>query len=121
MPVVLPFRPSIGAYQFRSVLLGSEYRFRVRWNRVDLSWYFDLREVSGEPIVLSVRIVLGVYFARASTHRLFREGAMVARIPQGDDRREAGFGDLGARVQIFYFTYDELLEEIQGFLQRGGP
>ena len=116
MPVILPFRPSDGSYRFRSILLGSEYLFRVRWNSVDRdyagSWFFDVLEFDERPIVIGIKIVLGVYYGRVSTHPLFREGAMVPRIPHGDDRREPGFDDMGTRVQVWYFTRDEVAAEI---------
>lgn len=121
MPVILPFRPSIGNYTFRSILIGVEYRFKVHWNSREEAYYFDVREITNEPIVYGVKAVLGVYFGRETTHPLFRKGAMVCRVPQGDDRREARFEDFGTRVQVWFFTVDEVVDEIIGNLVRGGP
>jgi hypothetical protein len=121
VPVVLPFKPSVGNYQFRSVLSSVEYLFQVRWSNREQFYYFDVAESDGTPIVIGIKAVLGVYYGRVSTHPLFRQGVMAPRIPQGGDRREAQFDDFGVRVQVWYMTNAEVLEEILGNLQRGGP
>jgi len=92
----------------------------VKWNRIEEAYYLDVYQADGEPILYSVKLVLGAYLGRASTHALFRRGVLVCR-PQDSDRSEARFDDLGTRVQLWYFTIDDLAEEILGNLQRGGP
>jgi len=113
MPVILPLQPSVGTYRFRSVLQTVEYGFRMRWNSRDSSWYLDVREADQTPIALGLRVVLGAYLGRVSTHFIFRNGALVARVPHGDDRREAGFDDMGTRVQLWYFDRAEVIQEMQ--------
>jgi hypothetical protein len=116
MPTILQFRPSISSYRFGAVLQDEEYIFDVRWNSRDSAWYFDVREIDETPIKLGIKVVLGTYFGRSSNHPLFHEGAMVARPPSTTDRREATFDDLGTRVQIWYYTRDEIVQEIIGNL-----
>jgi hypothetical protein len=116
MPVILPFRPSVGNYRFSAVLASTEYLFDVRWNSRARAFYFDVREADETAIVLGIKAVLGVYYGRRANHPLFRQGALVARIPHGAARGEATFDDLGARVQVWYFTRDEVVEEIYSTL-----
>lgn len=118
MPAVLQFRPGVGWYRFGAILRNEEYVFDVRWNLRDNAWYFDVLEIDETPIVLGIKVVLGVYFGRRSNHPLFRDGAMVAR-PTGKDRSEPGFLDLGSRVQVWYFTRQELVQEIIGNITGG--
>lgn len=121
MPTILPFKPAESHYTFRCVLRDVEYRFRVRWNSRDVAWYFDIREPDLTPIILGCKVVLGAYFGREIVHPLFRDGAMLCRIPHGDDRRDPGFDDMGERVQVWYFTRDEIVAEIMETLRRRGP
>lgn len=117
MAVILPFRPSVGWYGFRSILAKREYDFEVRWNVREGAWYFNVSSANLKPIIRGARICLGVCFGRWSTHTLFREGVMVARIPHGQPRGEPQFDDLGTRVQIWYLTKDEVIEEVMASLQ----
>lgn len=124
MPVILPFKSGVGDYTFSAVLRDVEYQFRVRWNSREDAWFFDVKEPDLTPIATGIKVVLGAYFAREITHPLFRDGAMVCRIPHGDDRREPGFDDIGgqdARVQVWYFTRAEVVAEIMETLRRRGP
>lgn len=121
MPVILPFKSGVGDYKFTAILRDTEYNFRVRWNSREDAWFFDIKEPDLTPIATGIKIVLGAYFAREITHPLFRDGAMVCRVPHGDDRREPGFDDMGGRVQVWYFTRAEVVSEIMETLRRRGP
>lgn len=112
MPTILPFRPAIGQYGFRALIEDVEYAFSVHWNSTDKAWYFSIFTENNEPIAEGIKVVRGVYFARWSTHPLFRNGAMVARAPVNDRKGEATFDDLGIRIEIWYFNRDELAQEI---------
>ena len=121
MPVILPFKPNLSDYTFSCVLRDVEYQFRVRWNSREDAFFFDIREPDLTRIATGIKLVLGAYFAREITHPLFRDGAMVCRVPHGDDRREPGFDDTGTRVQVWYFTRAEVASEIMETLRRRGP
>lgn len=121
MPVILPFRNSVSPYRFGVTLRNTEYVFdRVRWNTRESAWHFDLREVNLTPIAFGLKIVLGAYIARRVNHILFNDGVLVVRIPQGADRREPQYDDLGVRAQAWYFTRDEMVSEIYGSIAEGG-
>jgi len=130
MPVVLPLRPSIGAYRFTLQLEDVQYRFRLKWNSVERPgsapatpgvitapakgmWYMDIAEFDGTPILAGVKIVLGSYLGRWSNHPLILNGVFVARssAPIHDD---PGFDDLGVTVQVLYFNRADLAAEMLG-------
>lgn len=121
MPVILPFKPGVGDYTFTAILRDTEYPFRVRWNSREDAWFFNIQEPALTPIATGIKVVLGAYFAREITHPLFRDGALVCRVPHGDDRREPGFDDMGLRVQVWYFNREEVVAEIMETLRRRGP
>ncbi len=110
MATVLPLTPSIPLYTFRSVLGGVTYGFRMRWNSVEELWYMDVFEEDGTVIIRSIAIVIGAYLGRSSTHALFMGGLFVAR-DTTRQWREAGFDDLGTRVEVWFFTNDEARQE----------
>lgn len=121
MPVVLPLKPSIGNFTFRTLLLDNEYLFRCRWNRQTLAYYLDVSESDKTPILYGMKVVLGTYLGRSSTHPLFRRGVFAPRIPLGTDRREAQFADLGVRVQVWYFTNEEAFAQVANTLTGTTP
>lgn len=105
--IVLPFIPSVGRYRFSTVIEDTQYVFDVRWNTRDAAWYFDVREADLTIIASGLKIVLGTYIGRQSTHSLFSDGVFVA-YDQSRQGLDAGLDDLGARVQVKYLTRLEL-------------
>lgn len=108
MALLLPFQPSIPFYTFSTTIENVEYLFNVRWNGRDGAWYFDVSEVDNTPIVSGVKVVLGCFLARATDHALFRDGVLVT-VDTSDAGRDAGFDDLGTRVQVMRLSLDEVL------------
>lgn len=113
MPVVIPFRPSIGRYRFVTVIDEVQYVFKVRWNSQDAAWYFDVLEFDETPIVEGVKIVLGTYLARRSNHDLFLQGVMLARSRELV-HADPGFDDLGVTVVVYYYTRADMYAQIVG-------
>lgn len=119
MPTRLPFVPGVGAYKFTTTIESVTYTFNVHWNGrdsdpdngIDGAWYFDLLEADGTPIVTGVKVVLGTYLGRTCAHEFFQNGVLVA-IDNSGDKRDPGFDDLGARVELWHFTTDALLGEL---------
>ena len=107
MAVAIPFEPSVPNYSFTCAVNGTPYQFRVRWNATAGAWYFDLREEDGTPIALGIKIVLGAYLGRHSSHHLFSEGVFVA-VDRSGRKADAGIDDLGARVTVLYVTNAEV-------------
>jgi hypothetical protein len=114
MADLIPFIPSENNYSLGVPLGGVRYRFdNIRWNSRDDAgkgaWYFDLREDNGAVILVDIKVVLGVNFGRGSTHRFFKSHVLKAHDTSGK-RREAGFDDLGGRVQVLHISLDEALQ-----------
>ncbi len=107
---VVPFQPSDPNYRFQTVLNEDTYTFDVRWNTRDEAWYFDLLDQDGQPIVLGVKIVLGVFLSRQSAHKFFTEGVLAA-VDLTLENRDPGFDDLGVRVLVQYYSAATLATE----------
>lgn len=108
----IPLTPSIGSYRFGTVIETVAYIFDVRWNVRAQAWYMDIREADETPIILGVRLVLGVYLGRRSNHDLFKNGVLIA-VDLGIHGRDAGFDDLGVRVVLKYIPVLDLIQLIQ--------
>lgn len=108
MPTLIPLVPSEGLYDFSTSVNGYSLTFVVRWNAVEKAFFVDIYEQSGAPIVTGIKIVLGAYLGRWSQHPLFREGVLIA-IDSSGDLVDAGFDDLGDRVELWYYTANELI------------
>jgi hypothetical protein len=108
VPLVLPFRPSIGHYSFETSIEDVSYSFRVRWNEHDAAWYFDIYDSSGTSIELNVKVVIGTYLGRTSNNELFKNG-ILAVFDTANNYEDAGFDDLGTRVEVRYYTTADLV------------
>lgn len=127
--LILPFKPSIGHYDFDTDIDEKTYHFDVQWNARDNidrvtgiargSWYFDVFEQDGKTaIALGVKIVLGGYLGRRTNHPLFRRGVFVAVDTTGKGR-DALFDDMGTRVVVKYYTaleIDTIVQELRARL-----
>lgn len=111
---VLPLIPSEPHYIFRTTLNDTQYSFDVRWNSRDQAWYFDMFDREGVSIVLGAKIVLGTYLGRRSTHDFFATNILVA-VDESGQNRDAGFDDLGTRVNVYHLTSTELAGAIYSF------
>lgn len=114
--IVLPFVPSEPFYQFATVIEDQNYVFDVRWNGRDSAWYFDVQTETNEVIRRGIKVVLGAYLGRVSTHALFENGAIVA-LDTSRKQVDATFDDIGVRVFVLYLTALELQALINGDLQ----
>lgn len=102
-PVVIPLEPSIPWYRITAALGETSYIFDVKWNARDAAWYFDLLEIDETPIAHGLKIVLGTLIGRRIKHPLFQQGVFAA-LDLTKQWRDAGFDDIGTRVQLRYYT-----------------
>lgn len=107
MPQTLPLTPSRPHYTFSTTLAGTDYVFTARWNARAETWYLDLFDVDENPIRQSMAVVLGAPLGARSAHPDFPAGAFVASDLSGE-QREAKLDDLGDRVQVYFYTPEEL-------------
>lgn len=95
----LPFRPSLKYDRFSTTIEGNLYWFTVKYNDQDKAFYFDIADENNEIIRYGIKIVLGTYLGRLSSHALFSEGVIVAVDTTGKGQ-DATFDDLGTRVIV---------------------
>lgn len=109
MPSILPFTPGIPFYRM-SVTLGEEdYVFDVRWNERDNGWYFDLFTVNEVAIIHGVKVVLGTLLGGVNPDENRLPGGLIAADLE-DTGLDPGFDDLGYRVQVYFYTLQEILD-----------
>lgn len=107
MPVRLPIDSTNPIYRVGVTINDIPYLFDVRWNARDSAWYFDLLDVSENPISLGIKIVLGTALGWRSADPRFPSGGIFAEDLSGAGR-DATFDDLGSRVVLYYYTFDEI-------------
>lgn len=106
--VIIPFRPSIGVYDFNCDINARSYTFDVKWSGREKAWYFDLYDVAGNVVAINNKIVLGCFIGRRFDHVLFREGVFVAA-DLTRQKQEFGFDDVGTSKIVQYVPVLELI------------
>ena len=119
---ILPFHIAAGREErtFATTVDDSPYVFRVYWNGRDRdeagtrqgAWYFDVSEPDGTRIATGVKVVLGVFLARTTSHPLTRRGVLLA-YDTTKKGREATQADIGWRVLVLWFPEVEILGTLQ--------
>lgn len=118
MPQIIPVDTSGEYDEFDTELDGVRVTFVAHWNpRADNSdangvategaWFFGLLNERREPLIYSVRVSTGVPLARWMRHPLTQFGCFIAADASGR-YVDPGRYDLGQRVQILYYTEDEI-------------
>lgn len=95
-------------FSISTVLDAEVFVFECKWNFRDESWYLSIFEEDNTPIVQGVRMVLGTYLGRKSTHKLFKSGVFVMVDTTGQSM-EATQEDLGYRVKLIRFSVEEII------------
>lgn len=106
--IELPFVPSLANYRVGTTIEGASYIFDARYNSRTKAFYLDVRDISATLIIAGIKVVLGAYLGRRSTHQLFRNGVLVA-VDLSDQKREATLDDFGVRVVIEYIPVLDLM------------
>lgn len=109
MTVRLPVTQEGARFQFFCELDGISYSFLFRWNDRDGAWYLEIGDGGGAALVSGIKVVIDIWLLKAIR-------GLSAGLPPGDFiafdtanlDTDAGFEDLGRRVQILYFTADEV-------------
>jgi len=113
MPTEIPLERPAGTSVFEvSTLFGDEpVRLRFRWNvraNGDAgAWFMDVRDQDERPVILGVKLVLGVNLCRRSAHPIFQH-SLLRLVDTSRTHREATLDDLGTRVVLLHYTTDEL-------------
>lgn len=107
MAIILPTRTDSPLYTFGVELDGVTYLLTFRWNDREAAWFFDLADSDGDPLMSGRKVTIGTaLLARFRTPGL-PPGELEA-IDTTGAQVEAGFDELGARVQLVYFAASEL-------------
>lgn len=104
----LPISQEGAQFSFSCELEGVSYTFRFRWNDRDGAWFMEIGDGSGNTIISGIKVLLGLYLLNLASSSALPTGDFVA-IDTTDQDVDAGFEDLGRRIQIYYFTRDELI------------
>lgn len=107
MSLILPVSQEGAHFAFRAEIEGITYSFTWRWNDRDGAWFLDLGDGSGVAIISGIKIVINLLLLGGATSKLLPTGDFVAFDTAGKGL-DAGFEDLGRRVQVYYFTRAEL-------------
>lgn len=121
MPDQIPFDPGIPSQSVRTTLDNKQIVFNARWNARDKiivddvvlsdgAWYLDLYDGDGNVIIKGIKIVLGVNLGRTSNHEFFQLNILRA-FDTTNQNREAQLEDLGTRVIVLRYSFDELFGE----------
>jgi hypothetical protein len=113
MPAALPLLPSDPHQEFSATLEDRQYLFTVRWIARNASWYLSIFTEDGDAIRIGIRLVLGTALGRRSPDPRMPPGGLMVRDladPDGTRGRDATLDDLGTRVQVWYYTREELAE-----------
>jgi len=109
-PAVIPFIPSVPEYDFDCVIEDDSYNFDVHWNEHDKAWYFTLSETDGDVIAEGLKITVGSYIGRYSTHKLFQRG-VIATIDTSGQYKDPTFDNLGTTVEVRFYKIEDLIAE----------
>ncbi len=112
----IPLQPSVADYTMGVTIDGTHYLMHVYWNDRDSAWYFDMLASDETPIIQGVKIMLGVYLGRSAGVPPFSNGVLGVYDTSGQ-MKDAGFDDLGARVQMKWLPITQLLARLD-FLHR---
>lgn len=108
MPVAIPIVPSEPNQDFSVTLDEVQYGFEFRWNARDASWYMAIFTEQQE-LLARVRVVIGTSLARRKPDERLPPGSLVAVDTTAPAAGvDAGLDDFGTRVQVWYYTREEL-------------
>lgn len=122
MITILPIDAKVRHQEFSTTIEGTEYGFEFVWHdREGIerdtdpggAFYMNIFEADKTPILRGVKVVLGVFLGRRSTHPLFSKGAFLAHDTNGNNE-ECGVDDFGDRILLGYFTVDAIVAEFLG-------
>lgn len=110
----LPLVGGLAFQTFDTVLSNTAFTVNVRWNASDDNrvgaWRMDLLDADGSRIFSGIKIVLGIALGRRCTDPRMPPGVFWAvdlAAAQAGTKRDATLDDLGTRVVVYYYPFDE--------------
>lgn len=106
--VIVPLINTLPFYTQQAQLDGAIYGLEFLWNFREEAWYFTIYDSQGDAIAAGLRVVVGFPIGTRCRDARMPPGIFQFQDTTGGDA-DPGFADLGARVQLYYFTAGELL------------
>lgn len=107
MSLTIPIVPGDAFFDLQAVLDGVTYTLQFRWNVRLEAWFMDILDEQGVTMLLAgLRLVANWPLGAYNTGRQ-PPGAFVAFDTSGEGL-DPGLDDLGDRVQLKYFTAEDL-------------
>lgn len=105
--IVIPNDPTQASHSIKIVLSGVEYQLLFHWHERAGSWYMRVLTPTGEALTGFMRLVARFFPLERFTDARLPAGllAVVDVDSQGEIVEQS---DLGGRVQLHYFTREEL-------------
>lgn len=111
MALTIPIEVDAPHFQVQMELEGVSYTLTFRWNERDTAWYLTLGDGEGVELVTSKVVIDLPLFGRRRSVAGRPPGTFVAVDTTGAGR-DAGYEDLGDRVQLLYFDASEVDEAL---------
>lgn len=111
---IIPVPPSTPEVYFTCQINGSPFYFHVLWNDRDSSFYMDVMQTDGTPIISGVRMVLHAFLGRTANQPPVVAGVFMC-IDTSGQYREAGIDDLGSRVQLVWISQIDLMVSLRSY------
>jgi hypothetical protein len=107
MAIVIPLPTSVPSFTERVNLGGTTYTLSCYWNQRLSTWFLDLDDAEGNPIIVGRALVIDFpIFGRFRVAGL-PPGQLIAQDTSGQNL-DPGLNDLGARVQLLFFSNAEI-------------
>lgn len=107
MPVQLPLDPVNPNYRVGTVLGGEQFILDIRWNGRDGAWYMDILAEDEDPIVQSLKLVLGSVPGLSCVDPRAPRGIFEV-VDLSGAGIDAKVDDLGTRVIVLFFEVEEV-------------
>jgi hypothetical protein len=110
MAIEIPLQQNVPHFEERVQLDGEPYTLEFRWNEREGSWRFSIGTSEGDPIAVNLKVLPGGQALGARVKDVRMPPGLIAVVDTGGTDTPPGLHDLGARVQIVYFTAEEVAE-----------
>jgi hypothetical protein len=105
--IIIPLRSDLPYFDLEVELDGVTYGLELRWNTRAEGWFLTIFNPETEEVIRAgIRVVCDFPLRSYEADRL-PPGALVA-VDTSGEATDPGYGDLGDRVQLLYFTAAEL-------------
>jgi hypothetical protein len=96
------------SYQIQVELDGTTFEFVFNWNDREGRWYFDLNDITSNPLVSGRAVVLNLPLLARFRQSTMPPGDLIA-IDTSNSNIDASLTDLGDRVLLVYLTAADVL------------